>query len=138
MAGVSFEVQGATRLSKKFDRAAREYPQVVDNRMDKWGSSTASKIKKKRYPRKRPGQRYKRTFTLKRSWQHRRIKRLVHAIINDARQKGKTYPVWVVGDALGRRQAWMHKDRWWTGRGEVENELPALVSGLKTDVRKIF
>ena len=69
------------------------------------------------YPPERPGQRYIRTGTLYSNW-------CVTRLDNGYRVSNKTkYTQWVVGDAYGKKQAWMHKNRWPVFREVVQREI---------------
>ena len=77
------------------------------------------------YPSQRPGQKYRRTGRMFYSW---RIEGLEdrYTIENTARFRGRAYPKFVVGDAYGTGQAWMHRGRWLLFRDVVEEELDKL------------
>ena len=42
--------------------------------------------------------------------------------------------MYVVGDAKGKGQAWMHAGRWWIARPLVEEEVPALRAAIEKDI----
>ncbi|MHC4648819.1 MAG: hypothetical protein ACYTBJ_25460, partial [Planctomycetota bacterium] len=76
-----------------------------------------------KYPRKRPGQKYVRTFRLRKGWAKKTRIRTpktggVLIVENDT-----PYTHFVVGKpdlrlrAGGKDQAWMHKGRWWLAGG---------------------
>ncbi|HBU28385.1 MAG TPA: hypothetical protein DEB56_00725 [Thiobacillus sp.] len=77
------------------------------------------------YPGERPGQRYIRTGNLGASWQVRRLED-GYQIYNNASHKGRRYARYVVGDAYGQGQAWMHSGRWQLFRDVVEDEIDKL------------
>lgn len=85
------------------------------------------------YPPERPGQRYRRTGNLFSHWQ---IVALPdgYQIANTAMRKGKAYPQYVIGDARGGSQAWMHKGRWEVLRDVVEDEAQSLPDEIKDDI----
>ena len=76
----------------------------------------------KKYPKKRPNQKYVRTFTFMRAWKIRKTPRYAE-IKNFAAQKGISYPGRVVGNASGKKQAWMHVGRWKNFRALIDRGL---------------
>ena len=87
------------------------------------------------YPSERSGQKYVRSGRMFRSW---RIKKLGnnkgYSLGNVAKFKGNAYPQFVVGDAYGTSQAWMHKGRWPLFREVTEKELEALPKALEQEI----
>ena len=87
------------------------------------------------YPPERPLQKYVRTGRLGFSWW---VKRLDdgYTISNDVRsiRTGKPYAVYVVGDAYGTRQAWMHVGRWLVFRDVVDVEMERLPGGVAKQI----
>lgn len=87
------------------------------------------------YPSERPGQKYVRTGRMFKSW---RIEKLAnnkgYSLGNVAEFKGVSYPQYVVGDAYGTSQAWMHKGRWSNFREVTEEELEALPKAIEDEI----
>ncbi|HEY4692538.1 MAG TPA: hypothetical protein VIH16_03820 [Bellilinea sp.] len=77
------------------------------------------------YPAKRPRQKYSRTGRLFSHWKIENS-RDRYTIENTARHKGRAYAKFVVGDAFGTSQAWMHRGRWLVFRDVAEEELQKL------------
>ena len=77
------------------------------------------------YPPERPGQRYKRTGRLGRSW---KVSTRGQSVIIE---NTAPYSGYVVGDGKGQGQAWMHKDRWYRARAVVDEEAKVLPAALK-------
>jgi len=77
------------------------------------------------YPPERARQTYVRTGTLYAGWQ---VKKLDdgYQIVNYAARRGRRYARYVVGDAFGTGQAWMHAGRWQLFRDVVEDEMAQL------------
>ncbi|RMD64626.1 hypothetical protein D6833_04140 [Candidatus Parcubacteria bacterium] len=100
----------------------------------------ARKIVKRmqRYPPPPVGSRYKRTFRLKRSWKIRRAGKTGYMIMSDARDKrGRRYTRYVVGDARGAGQAWMHVGRWQVFRDVVEEEFAKAPKAIQRSIAMI-
>jgi hypothetical protein len=72
------------------------------------------------YPPERPGQRYKRTGRLGRSW---KVSTRGQSVIIE---NTAPYSGYVVGDGAGQRQAWFHRGRWWLMRDMVDEKRPEL------------
>lgn len=78
----------------------------------------------KPYPPQRPKQRYKRTGRLGARWKSAGTPDGAR-IYNE-----QPYAGYVVGDASGKGQAWMHAGRWWLARDVVEAARPKLREAL--------
>jgi hypothetical protein len=79
------------------------------------------------YPPERPGQRYVRTGEFFYSWNIRQAESDRYVIESNAQTpNGRRYSQYVVGDAYGLSQAWMHKGRWPLFRDVVEEEIDRL------------
>jgi hypothetical protein len=79
--------------------------------------------------RKRAGLKpYKRTHTLQQAKAHalQRTENGYLIKIDPKNPKGRSYGVFVLGDALGQRQAWMHVNRWPVLRVITDEELARL------------
>ena len=86
------------------------------------------------YPPERPGQRYVRTYKLKRNFRIVQKSKSTLGIINRARFKGRAYAKYPIGDARGESQAWMHVGRWRVLRTEMEAELEKLPPKIRSRV----
>lgn len=107
------------------------------------------------YPPERPGQsrtgshpvlgttyiavRYRRTGRLGRSWVIERNGNTGYILKNDARSPryGRRYTKYVVGDAYGQSQAWMHKGRWQVTRDVVEEEVAKLPAPIEQEITMV-
>lgn len=85
------------------------------------------------YPPERPGQKYKRTGRLFYSWKIEEIGQ-GYRVENTAKRRGRGYAGYVVGNAYGTGQAWMHKGRWLLVRDVTEEELKVLPKELEGDI----
>lgn len=90
-----------------------------------------------RYPPPRPGQRYVRTYRLKRSWKILRFGNSGYQITNNAARKGRQYARYVVGDAYGTGQAWMHQNRWPVFRDVVERAFEQAPKAIERSVHMV-
>ncbi len=84
----------------------------------------------KDYPPKRPNQKYVRTFTFMRAW-HVQRKPKYTQITNYAEQRGVNYAGYVVGNALGYKQAWMHAGRWKSFRKLIDLRFEKINESVK-------
>jgi hypothetical protein len=89
------------------------------------------------YPAERPGQTYRRTGRLRRGWKIVRLGNTGYKIENRARFKGQSYLRWVVGDAYGNRQAWMHVGRWKVFRDVVDDEFEKIPPDIATEIHRV-
>ena len=79
------------------------------------------------YPPPREGSKYQRTYILRSSWGITKLRPLSYRLDNLAgSRKGNPYAGWVVGDARGKGQAWMHVGRWWKIADKVKEFVPKL------------
>lgn len=85
------------------------------------------------YPRERPRQKYVRTGNLGASWKVKRTES-GYVIENDARRRGRRYTRYVVGDAYGTGQAWMHAGRWPLFRDVVDNEIAKMPQEVADEI----
>ena len=89
------------------------------------------------YPGERPQQKYRRTGRLGASW---RVGKLSdgYQITNDARGPGgRRYARFVVGDARGIGQAWMHQARWPLFRNVVDAEIEKLPQEVAQEIEMV-
>lgn len=77
--------------------------------------------------------RYKRTGKLFASWKIEEIAN-GYAIENTAAHKGRRYGQYVVGDAYGTSQAWMHKGRWQLFRDVTDEEISKLPPAIEDEI----
>ena len=99
-----------------------------------WAQDTRKFLKGKPYPPKLPFQRYVRTGRLANSWKVAKSSKNAVEILNTAHVKGNKYAVYVVGDTQGKRQAGIHKGRWWLARPTIEERIPDLKAALLEDI----
>ena len=119
--------QGLEDLSAELPRIGRRRLYAAMNRITR---------EMEGYPPERPGQRYKRTGLLGASWDVKRLDN-GYMITNDARRKGRTYGHYVVGDAYGAGQAWMHKGRWPKLRDVVDAEIEKLPDAVSDEIKLV-
>jgi hypothetical protein len=86
------------------------------------------------YPPERPGQRYVRTGNMFYHWFIVPVEDIGYQIGNSATKDGTAYPKFVVGDAYGTSQAWMHKGRWPRFRDVTEEELESLPKEIQDQI----
>lgn len=129
----SIEVRGVNRVRNSLRRLAADTPELIDSDIRDWSQDTRKALKGTKYPAKRPGQTYVRTGRLANSFAVNREGKASYAIQNRA-----SYAVYVIGDARGQNQAWMHEGRWWTMREEIEKRTPELVKKLTRTLMRLF
>lgn len=127
----TIDVKIPASLYKKLD--AKEYTQALRR-----GINQATKIVQDEaevYPKKRPGQRYIRTFNLRRSWNNRRV--TVRASTVEGRVYSNTntapYNAYVQHP---RYQAWMHRGRWQTTDDIARKKQKEVARLVEDEVRR--
>lgn len=114
-------VYGQKAVANTLRGAAASMPRQVANTTYDWAQTHVMRhLSVKPYPAARPGQRYKRTGRLGRGWRSGVRGRAVYI------ENVTPYAGYVVGDGKGKRQAWMHRGRWYVMRAEVERQRPQL------------
>lgn len=126
-------VVGSTRVANNMRAAAAASENTLPI-TKRWGQETRRKLKGKKYPPRRPGQRYRRTGLLANSWRSKVTGKNTISIENEASRRGRPYPVFVIGDRAGKRQAWMHVGRWWIAREVIDDEVPELRRRIQDDI----
>lgn len=135
--------QGLQDLAAEIPKIGRQGIRTVMERI---------KRKMQEYPAERAGQsvrqvhavlgytivakRYRRTGNLGSHWAIEPLKN-GYAIENTAQFKGRRYGRYVVGDAYGTGQAWMHKGRWKLMRDVVEEELQELPREIEDTIEMV-
>lgn len=89
------------------------------------------------YPPERAGQTYNRTYRFKNSW---RITKQARGfkLENTAAAKSRRYGNYVVGDAVGKGQAWMHVGRWLLFRDVVDYEMTKLPDLVEQNLKLVI
>jgi hypothetical protein len=116
--------QGLQDLSAEIPRVGRRRIYDMINRITRTMEG---------YPPERPHQKYQRTGRYGASWH---VEKLAdgYSIYNNAEAKGRQYPRFVVGDAYGTGQAWMHQGRWPLLRDEVDKEVEKLPPEIEDEI----
>jgi hypothetical protein len=140
--------QGAQNLSAEIPQIGRRQ---IRTRLER------IKRRMQAYPRERAGQsvvdshpvlgrtytaakrRYRRSGRLGRSWTIRNDGDKGYTLRNDARapRSGTRYSRFVVGDAYGTGQAWMHKGRWQVMRDVVDEEIATLPPAVEREIEMV-
>ena len=114
-------VIGQNAVENKLRTAAATGQKRMNNVTYQWAQNNVMpQLLTKAYPAERPGQKYVRTYNLRKGWGIR----INNASINIHNTMG--YSGYVVGDSRGGRQAWMHAGRWWLAREIVVAARPLL------------
>ena len=114
-------ITGQDTVTHALREAAAVLPRQVVNTTYDWAELHVMRYLSVRpYPPERPGQRYKRTGRLGRSWS--RLTALVLAALDNT----APYSGYVVGDGKGQGQAWFHRGRWGLMRDMVDEKRPEL------------
>ena len=127
---LTFKVKGAKVVRKGLENLQSEIPKV--GRLNVWEFMKRVMKRMKIYPRKRPGQKYVRTFKLKRGWQLKKIGQMAYRLSNPT-----PYTKYVVGSAYGTEQAWMHVGRWKTLRDVSDEELKKLPEAIAKNLKTV-
>lgn len=132
MTQISFQFKNVRLVARSLEGLRAEMPRIARGRIFDALKVVVNRFK--RYPAKTAKQNYIRTFRLRRKWKISRKGRMGYTVANNASFKGKAYARFVVGDAKGKNQAWMHQGRWKIFRFEMENALEKLPKAAATNV----
>lgn len=127
---LSVRINGAV-VRQGLEDLAAEIPQVGRRRLRTIMNRVVRDMQE--YPEERPGQTYVRTGRLFSHWKIEEIPQ-GYAVENDAQRRGNYYGRYVVGDAYGQGQAWMHVGRWRVFRDVMEKHLEALPPEIEDDI----
>lgn len=117
---LSMNVVGADIVRQGLQDLGAEIPRI--GRLQLYQSSQAIVRRMKEYPPERPGQTYQRTGTLGGGWTIVPASSgMGYAVSNNV-----PYTPFVVGNAYGLEQAWMHQGRWNLLRDVAEEEVDKL------------
>lgn len=135
----SMEIRGQSRVSNNLRTLIAAEAKEFDPIVGRWAKDTRSALKSEPYPPMRPNQKYVRTGQLANRWATKKRGPSRWAIVNNATGKrGQQYPTYVVGDATGGGQAWMHRGRWWKARVKIEDRMPMLKQELLDHIKAIW
>jgi hypothetical protein len=135
MAGTGLTIQVDGELVRQgLENVAAEIPLIGRRRIRTVANRIVRRMQE--YPDERPGQAYKRTGRLFYSWKIEEVQD-GYRISNTAAFRGRPYAAWVVGDAYGTRQAWMHKGRWHLYRDVTEEEIAKLPPEIVADINLV-
>lgn len=136
---LEFNFKAYNRIRNDLRRKVIESPEIAGKVIWQWALDTRQVLKQTPYPPKRPNQRYVRTGRLANSWRVVKQGTAQYQITNSAQAKGRLYAGYVVGPPdgpPGRRQAWMHKGRWWIAQDIVVQETPKLTKALTEELTR--
>ena len=122
-------ITGNDELLARLRSASAKAPGVMDEISYRWAQNVRAKLKSTPYPPKRPGQRYVRTGRLANSWRAERLGKGRALIANSAGYSGYV---------VGKKQAWMHRGRWWLGRSVLIESAPELQTAAIREIDKLL
>jgi hypothetical protein len=122
-------ITGNDELLARLRSASAKAPGVMDEISYRWAQNVRAKLKSTPYPPKRPGQRYVRTGRLANSWRAERLGKGRALIANSAGYSGYV---------VGKKQAWMHRGRWWLGRNVLMESAPELETAAKREIDRLL
>lgn len=131
---ISVTVENGQLVRKGLADLAAEIPQlprkVIYDKMNLIAESM------RKYPPPRAGSKYVRTYTLRDSVELKKLDN-GYAIEIDPVQRGRHYGKYVIGDAYGRSQAWMHKGRWHLFAEVTKYHLRRLPDDMENHLRSV-
>ena len=122
-------ITGNDELLARLRKASAKAPGVMDEISYRWAQNVRAKLKSTPYPPKRPGQRYVRTGRLANSWRAERRGKGRALIANSAGYSGYV---------VGKKQAYMHRGRWWLGRSVLIESAPELEAAAIREIDKLL
>lgn len=133
MPSTEISIKGYNRVANGLRASINYFEDDLDGDVRQWSQETRAELKKTKYPPRRPQQTYVRTGKLANSWGVRKRSKARYTITNSA-----AYSSYVVGDAQGRNQAWMHAGRWWKARTIIQGRAAILTERLTNKVTDLL
>ena len=130
--GIGVEIRGTNRVRNQLRIIASFHPDRTDPIIGKHAKAEQRTLRATPYPPKRPGQTYvrKRFFGgIAGSFSARKVKTGVWDVRNS-----RLYATYVIG----KRQAWMHKGRWWIMADEMQKRMPNLTNALSVELEMLL
>lgn len=121
---VNYEIRGTNRVKNQLRTLIAMYPSLVDPIIKRHAQSEKKELRNTEYPPQRPLQTYirKKFFGgIAGSFGVIQKKQGVYGVRNS-----RPY----AGFVIGKKQAWMHKGRWWIMQDEVQSRVHILTKNL--------
>lgn len=132
MPSLTIRVVNAKLVQKNLQDLHAEIPRISQDHITKAADRIVKQMR--RYPPARPGSKYIRTYRLRDSWKV--VKSSKGATIKgDPINRGTHYGTFVVGDAEGEGQAWMHVGTWLLFRDVADYEMTRLPDAVERSIR---
>ncbi|HLE92736.1 MAG TPA: hypothetical protein VI753_16415 [Anaerolineales bacterium] len=129
MTQLSIQINNADIVRRGLQDLSAEIPKI--GRLQIYQTSQAIVRRMKIYPPERPGQRYIRTGRLGGGW-------MIIPNTNGYTTRNDTpYTKYVVGNAYGLEQAWMHEGRWNLLRDVQEEEVAKLPKAIEEEITMV-
>lgn len=126
MTQLSISVKNAELVRKGLQDLSAEIPKIGRLQIYRTAQNIVRRMKV--YPPERPGQIYIRTGTLGAGWE-------ITSNANGYTIRNDTpYTKWVVGNAYGLEQAWMHQGRWNLQRDVTDEEVQKLPEEIEKEI----
>lgn len=152
---VTIEIKGYNRVNNKLRTMASQLDKELDEAVGQWAKDTRKELKGQRYPAKFQGpypwvsekQRryvmaairrgeievpYRRTGNIANRWRAVRVKPAQWKVENTAE-----HAHYVVGDRFGKRQARIHRGRWYLASDVIDKRLPQLRRIIERRINKL-
>ena len=129
MTQLSLNVTGADLVRKGLQDLSAEIPKI--GRLQIYQTEQAIVRRMKVYPPERPNQTYIRTGTLGGGWS------ITSRIDGYTISNSTPYTKYVVGNAYGLEQAWMHQGRWNLLRDVSDEEVGKLPAAIEDNISQV-
>lgn len=110
MPNITIVVRNREKVLAALQGVSNRMPRILLDSIKKGADRAVTEAKI--YPPPPANSRYTRTFTFQNAWRIQSIGQSALKIMNAANQKGRMYPVYVMGDKDGGGQAGVHMGRW--------------------------
>src|SRR5689334_4259146 len=129
MTQLSLNITGADLVRKGLQDLSAEIPKI--GRLQIYQTEQAIVRRMKVYPPERPNQTYIRTGTLGGGWS------ITSRIDGYTISNSTPYTKYVVGNAYGLEQAWMHQGRWNLLRDVSDEEVGKLPAAIEDNISQV-
>lgn len=132
MTQITIQVRNAKLVANNLQNLRADVPRIAKRNIEGVVKRVVKQMQN--YPPTRPGQKYKRTYRFKNSWVITPMT-TGYKVGNTASRRGVRYADYVVGDAAGKNQAWMHVGRWLLFRDVLDYKMTKLPNTVENHLR---
>jgi hypothetical protein len=133
---ITVQVNNLAAVQKALRTIGSNIPKVIQSATNRMATEAVNTAKI--YPPPPENSRYVRTYTFRNAWRITPSGSLGVMIRNDASQKGRMYPVFVMGNDVGSGQASIHSGRWSLFINNVTKEAEKMDAYVVSEIQTLI